>query len=292
MLKARSHEIASSIIDGEATLIHLTTRVYYALDGVGAEIWFALQSGTSRDRLIEELAPRYAISPAVLAADLDRLLAAMQAEALIEELEGDLPTAEPTPGSDVATLRRPSGAAGARPAFADAAANRRPMTRLSAIVPTFNAGRFLGEAIASIRGQSRPPDEIIIVDDGSTDGTAELARSFGGAVRYLKTDNIGPAATRNHGIRAATGDYVSFLDADDLWLPAKQELQLAARQRRGPLLQRPSARPAHTRLCDHRPHGRAVALRRGRLSRPVALVRRRHRLVPARGSERPSARRP
>ncbi len=100
MLKARSHEIASSIIDGEATLIHLTTRGYYALDGVGAEIWFALQSGTSRDRLIEELAPRYAISPAVLAADLDRLLAAMQAEALIEELEGDLPTAEPTPPSD------------------------------------------------------------------------------------------------------------------------------------------------------------------------------------------------
>ncbi len=95
MLKARSHEIASSIIDGEATLIHLTTRVYYALDGVGAEVWLAVQSGTSRDRLIEELAPKYAVSGEVFAADLDRLLAAMRAEALIEDVEGDLPAAEP-----------------------------------------------------------------------------------------------------------------------------------------------------------------------------------------------------
>jgi hypothetical protein len=97
MLRARSNEIASSVIDGEATLIHLTTRVYYALDGVGAEIWLALQAGTSRDRLIEELAPKYAVSQDAFVTDLDSLLAAMRAENLIEDAEGDPPAPVPLP---------------------------------------------------------------------------------------------------------------------------------------------------------------------------------------------------
>ncbi len=99
--------------------------------------------------------------------------------------------------------------------------------RVSCIVPVFNGERFLAEALDSILLQTRPPDEIIVVDDGSTDDTGRIARGLGQAIRYMRQDNAGPAAARNTGVAIAGGDFMAFLDADDLWLPTKLERQLA-----------------------------------------------------------------
>lgn len=88
---------------------------------------------------------------------------------------------------------------------------------ISVILPVFNGERFLAEAVASIWRQSIRPLEIIIVDDGSTDGTPELIRSLGNDVRSVSQPNAGPAAARNTGIRLAQGEALAFLDADDVW---------------------------------------------------------------------------
>lgn len=104
--------------------------------------------------------------------------------------------------------------------------------RVSCIVPVYNGERFLPEALESVLRQTRPPDEIIVVDDGSTDGTARIANALGAPVRWVRQENAGPAAARNLAIRLATGDFLAFLDADDLWLPRKLELQLGRMQQR------------------------------------------------------------
>ena len=97
---------------------------------------------------------------------------------------------------------------------------------VSIIIPVFNGERFLREAVESVLAQKYSPVEIIIVDDGSTDGTATVARSFPETVRYLHQTNHGPAAARNRGIEQAQGDLIAFADADDLWPSHKLELQL------------------------------------------------------------------
>jgi glycosyltransferase involved in cell wall biosynthesis len=98
---------------------------------------------------------------------------------------------------------------------------------ISCIVPVFDGERYLAEAIASIVAQTSPPFEIVVVDDGSTDRTIEVARSFGEAVRLVHQEHRGVSAARNHGARVARGDLLAFLDADDLYLPRKLELQRA-----------------------------------------------------------------
>jgi glycosyltransferase involved in cell wall biosynthesis len=92
---------------------------------------------------------------------------------------------------------------------------------VSVIIPTFNCGSFLPAALASVRAQEWPRLEVIVIDDGSTDGTAELLApmSARGELVFLQRSNTGPAAARNAGIRAASGTYVVFLDADDTWEP-------------------------------------------------------------------------
>ncbi len=102
---------------------------------------------------------------------------------------------------------------------------------ISCIVPVYNGARFLGEALESIRAQSLQPTEIIVVDDGSTDDTARVAHAYSGRLTYRYQSNAGPASARNHGIRIATGDYLAFLDADDLWRADKLELQMLALDR-------------------------------------------------------------
>jgi glycosyltransferase involved in cell wall biosynthesis len=101
---------------------------------------------------------------------------------------------------------------------------------VSVVVPVFNGERFLGEALQSVVTQTIPPAEIIVVDDGSTDGTAEVARRFGG-VRYVAQPHAGIAAARNRGVDVAGADCLSFLDADDWWPPEKLEIQTAALER-------------------------------------------------------------
>lgn len=103
------------------------------------------------------------------------------------------------------------------------------MTRplVSVIIPAYNAGRFIGETLASVLAQTYREREIIVVDDGSTDDTAERVRAYGPAVRCIRIDNAGPGAARNAGLRAAAGAHIAFLDADDLWRPDKLAIQVA-----------------------------------------------------------------
>jgi glycosyltransferase involved in cell wall biosynthesis len=89
---------------------------------------------------------------------------------------------------------------------------------ISVIIPAYNAERYLREAMASIQAQSHPVKEIILVDDGSTDGTAALAKSMSG-ITVLQQANAGVAAARNTGVQAARGTLLAFLDADDEWTP-------------------------------------------------------------------------
>lgn len=98
---------------------------------------------------------------------------------------------------------------------------------VSCVVPVYNGEAFLEEAVASALDQTRSPLEVILVDDGSTDATPEVAARLGSRVRYVRQENAGPAAARNRGIELACGDLVSFLDADDLWHPEKLERQVA-----------------------------------------------------------------
>lgn len=97
---------------------------------------------------------------------------------------------------------------------------------VSAIIPVYNGEVFLKEAFESIRQQDYQPLEIIIVDDGSTDETKEIAATFGNEVRYIYQPNSGLPATRNKGVKMARGDIVAFLDVDDLWSKDKLRLQV------------------------------------------------------------------
>ena len=95
---------------------------------------------------------------------------------------------------------------------------------ISVIIPAFNAAAFIEACIKSVLRQTLSPLEILVVDDGSTDQTAELASVCEG-VKLIKQPNAGPASARNAGIAAAQGDYLAFLDADDLMPPTRLQLQ-------------------------------------------------------------------
>ena len=99
---------------------------------------------------------------------------------------------------------------------------------VSVVIPAFNCERFVAEAIDSVLQQTLPPHEIIVVNDGSTDGTAHVLSGFEPRIRVISQANAGLAAARNAGISVATGYWIGFLDADDTWLPAKLERQLEA----------------------------------------------------------------
>ena len=100
---------------------------------------------------------------------------------------------------------------------------------ISVIIPVYNYDRYLGEAIESVLNQTYQHLEVIIVDDGSTDRSGEVAQSFAGrGVRYCRQVNAGIGPARNAGVELAHGDYVAFLDADDRWPVEKLERQLRA----------------------------------------------------------------
>lgn len=101
---------------------------------------------------------------------------------------------------------------------------------VSVLVPLYNGRRYVGAAIDSILGQTRPPDEVIVVDDGSADGGADIVAGYGARVRLLRQENRGAPAALNAGLRVARGDLIAFLDHDDLWMPEKLALQCGALQ--------------------------------------------------------------
>lgn len=98
---------------------------------------------------------------------------------------------------------------------------------VSVVIPTYNRSAFLKEAVDSVLAQTAAADEVIVVDDGSTDVTPSVLKAFGPPVRSLRQENAGVSAARNAGIRAARGEWLAFLDSDDLWRPRKLEAQLA-----------------------------------------------------------------
>jgi len=102
---------------------------------------------------------------------------------------------------------------------------------VSVIIPNYNASRYLGETLESVRNQTFADWEAIVVDDCSSDHSVEIIQSYVQKDRRIRliecmTNNGGPAVPRNMGIAAAQGDYIAFLDSDDLWLPGKLEIQL------------------------------------------------------------------
>ena len=99
---------------------------------------------------------------------------------------------------------------------------------ISVVIPTFNRSPVLDRALDSVIAQTHSPAEVIVVDDGSTDGTAERVESGFPGVRVLQQENLGVSAARNRGIGASRGDWVAFLDSDDEWRPDKLERQVDA----------------------------------------------------------------
>src|SRR6185437_11144924 len=99
-----------------------------------------------------------------------------------------------------------------------------PRARVSVVIPTYNSGPLVTEAVESVLAQTLPAAEVLVVDDGSTDDTPERLAAYGERIRYLPQANQGVAAARNRGIREATGDLIAFLDADDVWHPRKLEI--------------------------------------------------------------------
>lgn len=102
--------------------------------------------------------------------------------------------------------------------------------RVSVIIPSYNHERFVGLAIESALAQTLPPHEIVVMDDGSTDGTTEVLNRYAGRIQAVRQTNAGVSAARNAGVARSSGELLAFLDADDEWQPRKLELQVRAWQ--------------------------------------------------------------
>jgi glycosyltransferase involved in cell wall biosynthesis len=98
--------------------------------------------------------------------------------------------------------------------------------RVSVIIPSYNHGHFVTFAVESALAQTYKDTEIVVVDDGSTDNTREVLAPYMGRIKYIYQENRGLSAARNTGIRAASGDFIALLDADDMWVPEKLALQM------------------------------------------------------------------
>lgn len=97
---------------------------------------------------------------------------------------------------------------------------------VSVILPVFNGERFLEEAIRSVYAQDGAPIELLVIDDGSTDSSSEIVGTVAPDARVIEQENTGPAAARNRGLSEARGEYLAFIDADDVWAPNKLSRQL------------------------------------------------------------------
>src|SRR5882757_2071793 len=103
--------------------------------------------------------------------------------------------------------------------------------RVSVVIAAYNSEAYIAEAIESVLGQTVPPDEVIVIDDGSSDGTRAVLDRFGDRIVAFTQTNSGQAVAVNKGLAMARGELIGFCDADDLWTPQKLELQLALLER-------------------------------------------------------------
>ena len=110
-------------------------------------------------------------------------------------------------------------------------ANEKLTYHVSVVIPAYNLEGYISRAIESVLAQTRPADEIIVVDDGSTDDTGEMVKKYGSAVRYIHQENAGASAARNTGIKAAKNEWIAFLDGDDEWLGENLERQMGLLER-------------------------------------------------------------
>ena len=110
-------------------------------------------------------------------------------------------------------------------------ANEKLTYHVSVVIPAYNLEGYISRAIESVLAQTRPADEIIVVDDGSTDSTGEIVKKYGSAVRYIYQENAGASAARNTGIKTAKNEWIAFLDGDDEWLEENLERQMGLLER-------------------------------------------------------------
>lgn len=99
---------------------------------------------------------------------------------------------------------------------------------MSVVIPVFDGERYLAQTLTSVLTQTRPPDEVVVVDDGSTDRSVEIAVEVAADAVVIRQANRGSSAARNAGVAASSGDLIAFCDADDLWAPTKTARQIAA----------------------------------------------------------------
>lgn len=141
------------------------------------------------------------------------------------------------------------------------------MTLVSVVIPTFNRRKFVVSAVQSVLAQTHKPIEIIVVDDGSTDGTVnELQATFGDEVRVVALPtNVGRSVARNTGWELAQGELVAFLDADDIWLPQKIEKQV-------PAFDDPTVSLVHTWVGKIDVHGNSIDAESAAMAREFAVA--------------------
>ncbi|MCF3574952.1 glycosyltransferase family A protein [Planktothrix agardhii] len=102
--------------------------------------------------------------------------------------------------------------------------------QISVIIPAYNCDRYVEQAVESVINQTYPADEIIIIDDGSQDNTRQVLQPYSNYIHYVYQENQGVSVARNHGLKLARGEFIVFLDADDIFLPNKLATQLAVFQ--------------------------------------------------------------
>lgn len=110
-------------------------------------------------------------------------------------------------------------------------ANPEMTMTIGVVIPAYNSANYIRRAIDSVLAQTHQTDEIIVVDDGSTDDTATVVGGYGSRVKLIRQANAGASVARNTGIKAATSEWIAFLDSDDEWLPEKLELQVELLER-------------------------------------------------------------
>lgn len=139
---------------------------------------------------------------------------------------------------------------------------------ISVVIPAYNAEKYITRTIESVLGQTHRADEIIVVDDGSADNTAEVVRAFGDKVILIEQENAGASVARNTGIEAAKSKWIAFLDADDEWVAEKLQLQTEHLQRNAELVWTTSnyfncyCKPEHCRVISDQ--GQSESLLSGR----------------------------